>query len=650
MRAGNCSLQVGSLKQLAATRKLSAGAGPGACVARDSLATACTWSGARAPYSTMAVREPLVAGTEGAGDLATPGADVEEFGQFVNCTVASAKGGQRANADGAAVVDRFREGQATKDAIPSLQEYNGVLAELADCRDFARAWQVREEMRGAGVAGDADTYSAILRAGQRTLRLHEVRQLFGEALEHRDSHAAFDAPTAPKTPTLFFAQMQQVLQEMTSSGLHPTMSFYEDLANVLATSNQAGVLINVSTAMEKQGLQPSTRFYNRLMYCLPRCGLLERAGMLFNRMVLRGTADYYTYLTRASGLVYAGQCEAARQVINSAKAHFPLDTVAFNIIIKSHLERDSVDQAVGVFNQMTRDPSVAPNRVTCRTFLSYFFESGALAQADAIIRYFPQAKFPETTEDYANLIKFFARYDPAKVMGLMKDVESGAIPTDAHIYHAFLRILTDRQITPDWKRTFGAMLLKEREHEHEHEHEHDPEHDPEHEHAGKGDTEGLSGLCADLPFHFRQLIRQMEQTQIRPNGVTYEISMRKLVQMKRFDLVTRLYNHMSQQSRELSIQAVHRNFQLTALLCGGKMDEAGEFVKSMQSRRVVVSGRNASLMEKLGMEMPRGLLTAKAGYVSRSAGRKETTSFPTEKRAYRPRGQEVYADSDLNMV
>lgn len=640
-RSGSSAYQFDSLKQVLKSHNFCTGTVNSNAAAGSLFLSKGPSAWGVSAYSTTAAAinpaaQAAILNSEESSDLAA--AEVEEFGQASSSTASSAsRTGRRNNADGAAIVAKFSEWKESSATLPTLQEYNNVLAELADCRDFPRAWQVFEEMKAASVRGDAETYSFLLRAGQRTLRLNEIRRLFGEVIEHRDGTSAAESSdaSAAKPQTPFFEQMQQLVQEMEASGQSLGMAFYEDLANVLATSNQAGALINVSTAMEKKGLQPSTRFYNRLMYCLPRCGLLERAGMLFNRMVLRGTADYYTYLTRASGLVYAGQCEAARQVISSAKAHFPLDTVAFNIIIKSHLERDAVEQAVGVFNQMVKDPAIAPNRVTCRSFLSYFFESGALAEADAIIRYFPQAKFPESTEDYGNLIKFFARYDPSKVMGLMKDIHAGSIPVDIHIYHAFLRILTDRQVTPDWKRTFGTMLLKESQ--------------PAAAAAAAGEAETLSALCAELPFHFRELIRQMEQTGVQPNSVTYEIAMRKFIQVKRFDAVTRLYNYMIAQNRDLSLQSVHRNFQLTALLSSGSIEAASEFVKALQSRRVVVSGRNVSLMEKMGMEMPRGLLTAKAGGVSRAMGRKDQQ--PVEKRAYRAReDQDGYAEGSLNMV
>ena len=121
---------------------------------------------------------------------------------------------------------------------------------------------------------------------------------------------------------------------MKSLKIQPTAWFYEEMANFLTATNQAGVLINLATAMEKRGEIPSIKFYNRMLHCLPRCGLLDRASMLFNRMVLKGTADYYTFLVRASSLVYINQLEAARAVISDLKGKFPLDVVAYNILIK----------------------------------------------------------------------------------------------------------------------------------------------------------------------------------------------------------------------------------------------------------------------------------------------------------------------------
>jgi pentatricopeptide repeat protein len=573
----------------------------------------------------------------------------EELLGVTGMPAASSSASSRVYGDGEGVLRRFAELKAER--VPLLADYNAALKELAECRDFPRAWELYGEMRNGNVAPDGETYSSVLQAGRRTLRLNEIRQLFGEAAPYgrEDSSAASTAVISP-----FYAQMQELVEAMRAANLSPSMTFYEDLANVLSTTNQAGVLLNLATALEKRGTRPSTKLYNRLLYCLPRAGLVERAGMLFNRMVLRGEADYYTYLTRASGLVYVGQGEAARQVISDAKTRFTLETVAFNILIKSHLEKDQIDAAVAVFKQMTAGDSkdIAPNRVTCRSFLSYFYETGQLAQAELIVKHFPVAGFPETSEDYANLIKFFARYDPPRALELMKEVGTGPqarVACDVHIYHAFMRILADRQVMPDWKRTFGALLLPN-----------EAESTSPVSSTDANANASLLSVCQDLPFHFRELIRQMEASGFRPNAVTYEIVMRKYIQMRRFDAVSLVFAHLQEQ-RDLPVQSVHRNFQLTALLSTGQREAAADFVKTMLAKRAVVSFKNSGLLERMGMDLPRGLLTARGDGVSRQSGLQNTnmnasTSTDSSRKPFGRFNQRqaaehgTEADAELNVI
>lgn len=484
---------------------------------------------------------------------------------------------------------------------PSVPEYVNALRQLSEARDFNRCKSVLDEIKAAGIELDSEMFSLVLNSGRRTLRSNEIRELFGDNSEfiQRKSQATQNnsEDSYQNRTSQFFEQISGLVNEMKSKNLRPTGWFYDELANFLTAINQAGVLINLATAMEKRGEQPSTKFYNRMLHCLPRCGLLDRATMLFNRMVLRGNADYYTYLVRASSLVYVNEMESARTVLSEMKGKHQLDTVAYNILIKSYLSQGNCEQAVKVFNQMTREPSIAPNRITCRTFLSYFYESANLTHSEPIVSYFERANFPETFEDYGNVIKFFARYDPPKVTEiynqLKNKITSESSSSDKNqVYHAFLRVLNDRQVTNDWKKSFANLILEGA--------------NPE------GSSIKTTTLNApELPYHFRTIIDRIES----PDSVTYEIVLKKLIQLRRFDAVKSLYQSMfsSENVHNVTAQPVHRNLNLTALLMIRDLEAAREFINEMHSRRIPISGKNSILLEEAGIELPRGALTAKKG-------------------------------------
>ena len=486
----------------------------------------------------------------------------------------------------------------------SSSDFINTLRQLSEARDFTRCKLIFDEIKTAGIELDSEMFSLILNAGRRTLRSNEIRELFGDRNEYlqrrsqngRENNSSDDHNGSR---SVFFEQMSNLMNDMKSANLRPSVWFYEELANFLTAINQAGVLINLATAMEKRGEQPSPKFYNRMLHCLPRCGLLDRASMLFNRMVLRGNADYYTYLVRASSLVYVNQMEAARAVLSDMKGKFPMDAIAFNILIKSYLSQGNCDQALQVFKQMTLDPSIAPNRITCRTFLSHFYETGNLANSEPIVSHFEKANFPETFEDFGNVIKFFARYDPPKVMDIFTQLKNklSAENTSKHeknqVYHAFLRVLNDRQVTNDWKKTFADLIL-------------------ETESLNTPHNSTSSGLNSpDLPFHFKMIIDRIES----PDSVTYEIVLKKLIQLRRYDSVKALYQSMfsSENPHNVSAQPVHRNLYLTALLMSRETNSANEFINEMHGRRIPISGKNTLLLEEAGIELPRGALTAKKG-------------------------------------
>lgn len=500
--------------------------------------------------------------------------------------------------------------QALKSSkTPSASDFVAVLRQLSEARDFNRCKSLFSEIKAAGIEIDSEMFSLVLSSGRRTLRSNEIRELFGDSADYfqRKANGSSESSSPPQssneiTRSPFFENISEIVKEMKSKSVYPAVWFYEELANFLTSINQAGVLINLATAMEKRGEQPSTKFYNRMLHCLPRCGLLDRASMLFNRLVLKGNADYYTYLVRASSLVYVNQMEAARAVLSDMKGKFQMDQVAYNILIKSYLAQGNCEQAVQVFKQMTRDPEIAPNRVTCRTFLSYFYESADLTHSEPIVGYFEKANFPETFEDYGNVIKFFARYDPPKVLEIFKQVQGKFVTTSEssssshdknQVYHAFLRVLNDRQVTNDWKNSFSKLVLGD-------------------EKSGKETKESSSPLNApDLPFNFKMIIDRIEA----PDSVTYEIVLKKLIQLRRYDAVKSLYQSMfsPQNPHNVSAQPVHRNLNLTALLMGRETEAVRDFISEMHGRRIPISGKNTLLLEEAGIELPRGALTAKKG-------------------------------------
>lgn len=486
---------------------------------------------------------------------------------------------------------------------PTSSDYLTTLRQLSEARDFNRCTALLKEIKLAGINVDSEIYSLVLNSGRRTLRSNEIRELFGdntEYIQRKLSQSSSEAASQESkySRSMFYEQFESLVQEMKDANIRPTVWFYEELANFLTAINQAGVLINLATAMEKRGEVPSTKFYNRMLHCLPRCGLLDRASMLFNRMVLKGTADYYTYLVRTSSLVYVNQMEAARAVLSDMKGKFQMDPVAYNILIKSYLAQGNCEQAVQVFKQMTRDPSIAPNRVTCRTFLSYFYETANLTHSEPIVGYFEKANFPETFEDYGNVIKFFARYDPPKVLDLFKQfkekLNTSAVDSNDknQIYHTFLRVLNDRQVTNDWKKSFANLILE-------------------------NNTSNQQSISAstlnppELPYHFRMIIDRIES----PDSVTYEIVLKKLIQLRRYDSVKSLFQSMfsPQNNHNVSVQPVHRNLYLTALLASRDLEGAREFITELHNRRIPISGKNTILLEEAGVELPRGALTAKKG-------------------------------------
>src|SRR5690606_5001792 len=108
--------------------------------------------------------------------------------------------------------------------------------------------------------------------------------------------------------------------------------------------------------------------------------------------------------------------------------------------------------AFELFDKMKSSPSVKPNAITASIFLNYFSMSGDISHAPQVLSYFSQHDFPSTPTDYSILLRFYARFDPTQAVELLKSIQTKEIPVNTELCNAFLSVLLDRKVLPDWRR------------------------------------------------------------------------------------------------------------------------------------------------------------------------------------------------------
>lgn len=474
----------------------------------------------------------------------------------------------------------------------SMPEYEGILKSLAYNRSFPEAYGVLQDMRAAGLKPSATAYGMVLRAGRRSLRIPEIRELFGHKLENRYSkeaaageEAAEEDPAQQRQASPHYEGMKQVKAWMAAEGVEPETWFWDDVAAWLSGINNAGLLINVAIAMETRGVVPSPFFYTKMLHTLPRAGFAERADVLFSRMVHSSIADVHAYVVHLGSLVYLNRFNEAEKLFGELRAKFELNEVAYNTIIHGYLNAKKADKALALLEEFKADAKARPGNITATTFLAYFYETGDIKHASEVLGYFREATgFPASQVDNANLLKFFGRYEPARACQMIAEAVKDEAGFGVPIYNAIINLLVDRKIMPEWKRTIGEAVL-------------------DREYPLK--LGGLAEKCAKLPYHVRHLLARMEANSVAPNSVTYDLLMRGLLNRREYSAAIDLYAAMD--AGNIPMFASHRNAYLTALIASGApASEITAFLETMRFRRWPISAQNNRRLAEAQIKVPFG--------------------------------------------
>lgn len=469
----------------------------------------------------------------------------------------------------------------------AMSEYEGILNSLAYNRSFSECFSILQDIRSAGMKPSATVYGLVFRAGRRSLRIAEIRELFGHKLEFRQNSQAEEADedANQRTPSPHLETMKQVKQWMTEEGIELEGWFWDDIAAWLSSINNAGILINIAIAMEGRGVVPSPFFYTKMLYTLPRSGFSERADVLFARMVHNKIADVHAYVVRLGSLVFLNRSQEAEQLFTEIKSKFELNEAAYNTIIHGYLKANQVGKAIAIFEEFKNDPKAKPSNVTAGTFLAYFHDSGDIKHANDVLMYFREnTGFPSSPGDNCSLIKFFGRYEPARACQMIQDAFKDEANLGIEIYNCIIGMLVDRQILPEWKRTIGEAVL-------------DKDYPLKHD--------GLAEKCAKMPYHIRHLVSRMEAASVAPNSITYELLLRGLLSRREYTAAIDLYTSM--ETSHIPMFASHRNAYLSALTSSGAPEsEVQQFLETMKFRRWPISAQNNRRLIERNIKVPFG--------------------------------------------
>jgi pentatricopeptide repeat protein len=476
----------------------------------------------------------------------------------------------------------------------NLNEEN-LKALLGQCRkehDFETALKALKMAKEANIELSSEIYSQVLGSGLYNLKFFEIRELFGESNipPEKDSD---------RTHTKNFNQLKILLDEIHNKGYEIQMWIYESLVTRMHGAGQAGVIVNLILGLEKKGIIPTISMYNRALHIFPRKGLTDRAESLFNKLVMKGLANYQTYTTWMASLVLMERFNEVEQVFRTISKLFSPDLIAFNILINSRLKAENFNGALEVFDKLRLGEieGIKPDGYTISTFLDHMLATGNVQNTQRLFPYLSQLGFPKSSQDYGLLLRFFARYDDSQFKPLLKSfiVEKKELQ-DLTFYNALLRILTDSQVLAEVKKELGIVVS---------------------EGFDMGFKSALLDTIPSAPLATRAIVYLMERGNVKPDDFTFETIMRQLVNRHEYETADNLYSYYKGISNHNPTYTL-KNLRLTALLSLRKGEESRKHLEEMRITRAPVYPRNLELCQEMNIQLPQGIPSLNGGKFTKS--------------------------------
>ncbi|OIT30289.1 PREDICTED: pentatricopeptide repeat-containing protein At2g29760, chloroplastic-like [Nicotiana attenuata] len=128
----------------------------------------------------------------------------------------------------------------------------------------------------------------------------------------------------------------------------------------------------VHTFIERNGIRKSLILDNAIIDMYMKCGSIEDAERLFDKM---GEKDIVSWTTMLVGYARAGNFVAARNVLNTMPSQ---DIAAWNALISAYEQSGKPKEALAVFNELQLIKKAKPDEVTLVCTLSACAQLGAI--------------------------------------------------------------------------------------------------------------------------------------------------------------------------------------------------------------------------------------------------------------------------------
>ncbi|XP_022732284.1 pentatricopeptide repeat-containing protein At2g29760, chloroplastic [Durio zibethinus] len=159
----------------------------------------------------------------------------------------------------------------------------------------------------------------------------------------------------------------------------------------------------VCSYIERNGIHVNLTLSNAILYMYMKCGSLEDAKRLFDKMEEK---DIVTWTTMLDGYAKLGEYEAARRVLDTMPRQ---DIAAWNALISGYEQNWKPKEALSIYHELQQSKIAKPDEITLVSTLSACAQLGAMEIGECIHAYIKEQEIKLNCHLTTSLIDMYSK-------------------------------------------------------------------------------------------------------------------------------------------------------------------------------------------------------------------------------------------------
>eukprot|EP01018_Ginkgo_biloba_P013191 Gb_32451 [translate_table: standard] len=274
---------------------------------------------------------------------------------------------------------------------PNQRTFASVLPACANLASLEQGVEVHEEIVRSGFQSNVFVMSALVDMYAKCGNIESARQLFDE-ITQRDA-VSWNGMIAAYTRHGPFKEALTLFHEMQQTGIQPTQRTYVIVLAACASLTALEEGIEIHKEIIKSGFQSDVYAQGALVDMYAKCGSIERARVLFDKMPQQNAISWSTMI---AGYTENGQVDEARKLFQEMPEP---SMISWTAMITGYMQMGCIDEALKLFQEM-------PERdiVSWTTMIAGYVHNGQALEALKLFRQMQLAGVKPNANTFASVL------------------------------------------------------------------------------------------------------------------------------------------------------------------------------------------------------------------------------------------------------